>query len=80
MLEGDLEGEADTAIVTVLLDLAQLVELATTQYFRIKLEGAQTSGYYLKMARRKAEQMGDMFVNNCRTREKEIEGIRIAFG
>jgi hypothetical protein len=80
ILEGELQGQAEPAVMMVLLDLALLAEVARTHYLRTGLPGAARPGEYLARAREKAGELGVMFLSNCATREVEMEGSRVAFG
>jgi hypothetical protein len=77
--EAQMEGEAETAVLTILLDLALLAEVANTQIWRTELGHAMpTPGAFLNKAKEKAGQLGTMFVSNCTDREVEMEMTREA--
>ena len=80
ILEGELQGQAEPAVTTVLLDLACLAEVARTHHLRTGLSGAARPGEYLARAKEKAGELGAMFLSICATREEEMEGSRLAFG
>lgn len=80
ILEGNLRGEAEPAIVAILLYLAALAEVAGTAQFQTALPGTDTPSQFLERARGKARMMGTMFLSDCDTREADLLDIRMTFG
>ena len=85
VLETELEGQADTAL---LLGLQQLAELAAFSCCGRFLEPKELGGegreenadHYLGLARGVAGGLGLMFLSNCGTVEREIRELGVDFG
>ena len=80
ILDTRLRGEAEPVVVQLYLFLAALVELAATPTYSIQLPEDPTTGTLMSKARAKAEGLGSVFLQNCNTREKELDQIRRDFG
>ena len=80
ILDTRLRGEAEPVVVQLYLFLAALVELAATPTYSIQLPEDPTTGTLMSKARAKAEGLGNVFLQNCNTREKELDQIRRDFG
>jgi len=80
LLESSMKGETEPASMAILLYLAALSELARSRQFLTVLPGNETPEQYLDRARRKAKQLGTMFLSDCSVREVELKAIREAFG
>ena len=80
VLDTRLEGEAEPVVVQLYLFLAALVELADTPTYSIALPNNPSTGTLMTRARNRAHSLGNVFLQNCNTREKELARIRRDFG
>ena len=80
VLDSSLRGEAEPVVVQLYLFLAALVELASTPTYSIDLPDDPSTGTLMTRARTRAEGLGSVFLQNCNTREKELDRIRKDFG
>jgi len=79
---GELEGQADTALLLVLQQLAELAAFSSCARFQEIKEVQEESkaDHYLGRARGLAEGMGLMFQSNCSTVDREIRELNVDFG
>ena len=80
VLDTRLPGEAEPVVVQLYLFLAALVELAATPTYSIALPNNPSTGTLMTRARNRAHGLGNVFLQNCNTREKELARIRRDFG
>ena len=80
VLDTRLQGEAEPVVVQLYLFLAALVELAATPTYSIALPNNPSTGTLMTRARNRAQGLGNVFLQNCNTREKELDRIRRDFG
>ena len=80
VLDSSLQGEAEPVVVQLYLFLAALVELASTPTYSIDLPDDPSTGTLMTRARTRAQGLGSVFLQNCNTREKELDRIRKDFG
>lgn len=78
ILETSLAGEAEPALVSLLLYLAALAEVASSPRLLTSLPGEETTEVWMERARGRADSLGSMFLADCRAREEEILVIKEA--